>query len=125
LLDAAHNPDGAEALARHVRSLGLAPSAIALVFGALGDKDWAGMLDAIAPLASTRIYVSPQGGSRSAVDPAALAARCAGTIAPSIAGALSHTTEEISLVVVAGSLVLVGEARALLLGLPRDPPVAL
>ena len=28
-------------------------------------------------------------------------------------------------VVVAGSLVLVGEARALLLGLPRDPPVAL
>jgi hypothetical protein len=29
------------------------------------------------------------------------------------------------LVVIAGSLALVGEARALLLGLPRDPPVAL
>jgi len=28
-------------------------------------------------------------------------------------------------VVVAGSLYLVGEARALLLGLPRDPPVAM
>jgi dihydrofolate synthase/folylpolyglutamate synthase len=126
LLDAAHNPDGAEALARHVRSLGVAPNAIALVFGALGDKDWAGMLDVIAPLASTRVYLAPLGGSRSAVDPTALAARWAGAIAPSVAEALSRATESgVSLVVIAGSLVLVGEARALLLGLPRDPPVAL
>jgi folylpolyglutamate synthase/dihydropteroate synthase len=29
------------------------------------------------------------------------------------------------LVVVCGSILLVGEARAVLLGLPRDPPVAL
>src|ERR1700722_13449000 len=46
LLHAAHNPDGAEALARHVRSLAIAPGQVALVFGTLGDKDWAGMLDA-------------------------------------------------------------------------------
>jgi hypothetical protein len=32
---------------------------------------------------------------------------------------------EAGLVVVAGSIFLVGEARALLLGLPRDPAVAL
>ncbi len=128
LLDAAHNPDGAEALARHVRSLGLASSEIALVFGALGDKDWTAMLDAIAPLADTRVYVAPQGGSRSGIDPVGLTNRHAGVVAASVAEALALARaagEQVSLAVVAGSLVLVGEARALLLGLPRDPPVAL
>ena len=127
LLDAAHNPDGAEALARHLRSLAIAPGQVALVFGTLGDKDWAGMLDAVAPLATRRVYVAPQGGSRSAIDPTALAARHAGVVAASVADALSRACEggRASRVVVAGSLVLVGEARALLLALPRDPPVAL
>ncbi len=84
------------------------------------------MLDALAPLAETRLYVGPQGGSRPAIDPAALARRHAGTATPSVLAALeSAVASGASLVVVAGSLVLVGEARALLLGLPRDPPVAL
>jgi len=127
LLDAAHNPDGAEALARHVRSLQIAPAEVALVFGALGDKDWAGMLDALAPIAATRLYVAPEGGSRSAVDPAGLAGRYPGRVVPSVGDALGLAAhgEQASLIVVAGSLVLVGEARAQLLGLPRDPPVAL
>jgi dihydrofolate synthase/folylpolyglutamate synthase len=127
LLDAAHNPDGTEALARHVRSLQIAPADVALVFGALGDKDWAGMLDALAPIAATRLYVAPEGGSRSAVDPAGLAARYPGRVVPSVREALglASRAEQASLIVVAGSLVLVGDARAQLLGLPRDPPVAL
>ncbi len=127
LLDAAHNPDGAEALARHVRSLQIAPAEVALVFGALGDKDWAGMLDALAPIAATRLYVAPEGGSRSAVDPAGLAGRYPGRVVPSVGDALGLAAhgEQASLIVVAGSLLLVGEARAQLLGLPRDPPVAL
>ena len=143
LLDAAHNPDGAGALARHVSSLGVPPARVSLVFGALGDKDWPAMLDALAPLARARIYVAPQGNSRSGADPArphrpspgrrsepvaaALArvgalsgARAAGASAAGAGDAPSP-----SLIVVAGSLVLVGEARAALLGLPRDPPVAL
>ncbi len=41
LLDGAHNPDGARALAVYVRSLGIPPEGVALVFGALADKDWA------------------------------------------------------------------------------------
>jgi dihydrofolate synthase/folylpolyglutamate synthase len=124
LLDAAHNPDGAGALARHVRSLHVPPGEVALVFGALGDKDWAAMLDAMAPFAATRVYIAPQGGSRAAIDPAELAARHHGVVASSVAEALARARGA-SLVVVAGSLVLVGEARAVLLGLPRDPPVAL
>jgi dihydrofolate synthase/folylpolyglutamate synthase len=127
LLDAAHNPDGAEALARHLGSLAVPPSEVALVFGTLGDKAWPAMLDALAPLAATRVYVAPQGGSRAAIDPALLAARHAGIAVDSVAAAISRATAErgVSLVVFAGSLVLLGEARALLLGLARDPPVAL
>ena len=126
LLDAAHNPDGAEALARHLRSLGIAPADVALVFGTLGDKDWPAMLDVLAPVAARRVYVAPQGGSRPAVDPSRLADRHPGLTAPGVAAALERASAgDSSLVVVAGSLVLVGEARALLLGLPRDPPVAL
>jgi dihydrofolate synthase / folylpolyglutamate synthase len=128
LLDAAHNPDGADALAQHVRSLAVDPADVTLVFGTLGDKDWGGMLDRLAPLARTRIYVAPDGGSRGAIDPSALSARHPGAVATSMADGLAKAREHRSgrgMVVIAGSLVLVGEARALLLGLPRDPPVAL
>jgi dihydrofolate synthase/folylpolyglutamate synthase len=127
LLDAAHNPDGAEALARHLRSLPIAPRQIALVFGTLGDKDWASMIDALAPAAMTRVYVGPQGGTRGAVDPAVLAARHDGVETASLVEAIAIARElgPPALVVIAGSLVLVGQARALLLGLPRDPPVTL
>jgi dihydrofolate synthase/folylpolyglutamate synthase len=135
LLDAAHNPDGAGALARYVQTLGVPPSACALVFGTLDDKDWAPMLDALAPLASRRFYVAPRGGARRAADPSRMAARHAGTVGPSLPAVLRTCQGEgeaaprssiaPSLVLVAGSIALVGEARSLLLGLPRDPPVAL
>ncbi|HEX8789491.1 MAG TPA: folylpolyglutamate synthase/dihydrofolate synthase family protein [Polyangiaceae bacterium] len=124
LLDAAHNPDGAEALAAHVRSLGLPPEAVTLVFGTLADKDWAPMLDTLAPLAAHRVYVAPSGASRSVVQPSAMVARHAGAISASLPEALD-ASRQARLTLVAGSLVLVGQARALLLGLPRDPPVAL
>jgi dihydrofolate synthase/folylpolyglutamate synthase len=124
LLDAAHNPDGASALAAHLGSLGVPPPDVALVFGTLGDKDWPAMLDTLAPLAARRIYVAPYGAARNAVDPRAMAARHPGVTAGSMTEALALARSS-SLAVVAGSLVLVGDARAKLLGLPRDPPVAL
>ncbi|HEY8087224.1 MAG TPA: Mur ligase family protein, partial [Polyangiaceae bacterium] len=125
LLDAAHNPDGAESLAAHVRSLRLPPAGVALVFGTLADKDWPPMLDTLAPLADRRVYVAPSGASRNVVDPHAMQARHPGEIAASVDDALASLAARPALVVVAGSLVLVGQARARLLGLPRDPPVAL
>jgi dihydrofolate synthase/folylpolyglutamate synthase len=124
LLDAAHNPDGAEALAAHVRTLGTPPEGVALLFGTLSDKDWAPMLDALAPLANSRVYVAPSGASRSAVEPSAMVARHPGAVSASLPEALD-ASRQADLTIVAGSLVLVGQARALLLGLPRDPPVAL
>ena len=123
LLDAAHNPDGAEALAAYVRGLGIAPSQATLVFAALADKDWAPMLRTLAPLADRRIYVALPGATRPAIDPAVLAAVAPGTAVPSVEAALGAARP--GLTILCGSLVLVGEARARLLGLPRDPPVSL
>jgi dihydrofolate synthase/folylpolyglutamate synthase len=136
LLDGAHNPDGAEALARHLRSLSIPPERVALVFGTLGDKDWTAMLDTLAPLAEARLYVAPP-ASRSAVDPRAMSSRHPGLVAASIEEAVQRaqlgqlgqpgrrSQRGSALCVICGSLIVVGQARALLLGLPRDPPVAL
>jgi dihydrofolate synthase / folylpolyglutamate synthase len=127
LLDAAHNPDGAAALARALAG----ERARCLVFGALADKPWQEMLDALAPLAERRVYVAPPvfaGLARAATDPAIFAARHAGETAASVPAAVERARELAGaegLVVLCGSIFLIGEARALLLGLPRDPPIAL
>jgi len=129
LLDAAHNPDGAEALARQLGSMQragtLAPSRTALIFGALADKAWPGMIDRVAPFADLRIYVRPKG--RAATDPARIAARCPGLQADSFEEALALARAQVGrdLVIVTGSIFLVGEARGKLLGILGDPAVAL
>jgi dihydrofolate synthase/folylpolyglutamate synthase len=126
LLDAAHNPDGAEALAVSLRSRGIAPSRVALVFGSMADKDYPSMLAALVPFADHRVYVAPEG--RRAVDPSAIAALSPGAVATTAEEALGLGRKSVGptgLVVVAGSIFLVGAARALLLGLPRDPAIAL
>jgi dihydrofolate synthase/folylpolyglutamate synthase len=56
LLDAAHNPDGAEALARFLDHLG---RPVDLLFGVLGDKDYAAMLGALAPRARNIVLTTP------------------------------------------------------------------
>lgn len=58
LLDAAHNPAGAAALALALRDLG---EPVDLVFGALSDKDAAGMLEALAPRATRLTLTTPPG----------------------------------------------------------------
>lgn len=46
-MDGAHNPDGAQALARHARACGFHPH---LLFGAMGDKDLTRVAQALATL---------------------------------------------------------------------------
>jgi len=130
LLDGAHNPDGAIALKESLASSGQKVSA--LVFGAMADKAWPTMLRVLAPLASTRVYVAPQGHSaratRAAADPVACSAEYPGQAARDVEGALAlarSSAGPTGLVLVCGSLYLVGNARATLLGLAQDPPVAL
>jgi folylpolyglutamate synthase/dihydropteroate synthase len=88
------------------------------------------MLDVLATIPCPRIYVAPHG--RAAADPCALAGHVEGRVATSLPEALSFAalaraaaSDPAAPVVVCGSLYLVGEARALLLDLPTDPPVAL
>lgn len=124
LLDGAHNPDGAEALVRALASSPVAPRA--LVFGALADKPWPSMLDALRPLDVPRVYVAP--GGRAPAEPEALAAVLPGTPARSLREGLAFARAAAGangLVVVSGSLYLVGAARALLLDLTPDPSVGL
>lgn len=122
LLDGAHNPDGARALVRALEGEAVG----AVVFGALQDKAWREMLGAIAEgLDAPRVYAAPPG--RAPADLEALQAIADGTMATSVAEALRAARRAAGprSVVVCGSLYLVGEARAGLLGLSRDPAVAL
>ena len=128
ILDGAHNPDGARSLVHALGEPAAAGGATpgAIVFGALADKAWASMLDVLAALPCPRIYVAPRG--RAATDPSLLAGHAPGHVAASLPEALAHARRVVkggAPVVVCGSLYLVGEARAQLLGLPEDPPVAL
>src|SRR5512140_1862804 len=121
LLDGAHNPDGAAALAAALPALH--PGApVELVFGVLSDQDHAGMLRALAPVARRLHLVAP--ASPRARAPADLVAdvRAAGgnaDVHPDLAAALAcarAAAGDGAVICVAGSLYLVGEARALLTG---------
>jgi dihydrofolate synthase/folylpolyglutamate synthase len=129
LLDGAHNVAGAEALAAHLaRSRGPKP---VLLFGAMADKDIAGIL---APLASqvAGVVATTPGVLRAAdsLDLAA-AARAQGLVAeaePEPARALEKARALAGprgLVLVSGSLYLVGEVATMLEGRATPGPVAM
>jgi dihydrofolate synthase/folylpolyglutamate synthase len=126
VLDAAHNPDGASALGSALAQQGRDPKRVALVFGAMADKDAPAMLAILAPHAAHRVYVAPEG--RRATDPARLALHLPGMVAASVSEALDQARAAVGprgTVLVTGSIFLVGAARAYLFGLPRDPAIAL
>jgi dihydrofolate synthase/folylpolyglutamate synthase len=113
LLDAAHNRDGAMALADFLRTspfLG-AP----LVFGAMRDKDVGGMLQALIPVVGALITTRP--ANARAADPVELASRGRAeapslsiTATESIAEALSVAWRLSPRIVIAGSIFLLGDA---------------
>jgi len=122
LLDGAHNPDGAAALAAALSALHPGRPA-ELVFGVLGDKDHRGMLSALAPVVRRLHLVAPRSPrARPVVEVAALAAGMGlqadlhGGVGEAIACARAAAAAAGAPVVVAGSLYLVGEARGLLGG---------
>lgn len=121
ILDGAHNPDGAAALVSALANASIG----AVVFGALADKSWREMLAVVRGIAAPRVYVAP--GGRAPAPLEALATLAEGTSAASVGEGLRMARRMAStkVVVVCGSLYLVGDARAQLLRLPRDPVVAL
>jgi len=125
VLDGAHNPAGARALARSLRELfGEAP--LTLVLGLSHDKDAAGILAALAPLA-TRLVLTRASNDRAADPHALVAALPTGAppaeIAESAAQALRVAMQipHTPIVCVAGSLYLLGDVLMLLAGEPDKP----
>jgi dihydrofolate synthase/folylpolyglutamate synthase len=115
LIDAAHNPAGARALASHLNDIGW--SRVTLLFGAMHDKDVAGMLEAVGPRCGA-IVCTTTPNPRAL--PAAKLARLAQRFAPSVeaiddpAVALERALERRRPVVAAGSIFLIGPLRDIL-----------
>jgi dihydrofolate synthase/folylpolyglutamate synthase len=116
LLDGAHNPAGAAALAEALDDLGIRRPTI--VFGAMRTKKVQAVLRALAPLEPRFIFTAVD--DPGAHDPATLGqawqsvSRTAARTAPDPAAALAMASGDP--VVVAGSLYLVGAIRGMLTG---------
>ncbi|HTB10872.1 MAG TPA: folylpolyglutamate synthase/dihydrofolate synthase family protein [Bryobacteraceae bacterium] len=114
ILDGAHNPAGARALARYLERF-YAGRKIWMIYGAMRDKAVEEIAGILFPLASELILTAPDNAR--ALRPEALyeiAGR--GQIAPTISAALDRVragASEDDVVIITGSLFLVGEARAL------------
>ncbi len=121
ILDGAHNPDGAAALAAALPLL-YPGRPVELVFGVLADKDHAGMLSVLAPGVRRLHLVAPDSPrARPPETYRGLAASFAKPVDqhPSCATAIDcarRATYPGGVTCVAGSLYLVGEARKLLVG---------
>jgi dihydrofolate synthase/folylpolyglutamate synthase len=135
LLDGAHNPDGAAALAAAYDELApfLAPGRPTLLLAAMGDKDVPGIIGALAgspALARAHVVTTTIESPRalSAGDLAlaweAVAGGRARTAPDPVAALEAALAQGDGPVVVAGSLYLVGAVRGLLVDDPelRDPP---
>lgn len=121
VLDGGHNPDALRRVGREIRQLE-AGRRLIVVFGLMADKDVEACLAGLRAMDPAEVVFTAAGGSRPA-RPELLAAAWGG-------GEVSHSPEEAAsraielagpqgLVVVCGSLYLVGELRPILLDRPR------
>ncbi len=125
LFDAAHNASGCLTLASYLHELEF-PGRVVLLFGAMRDKDHRRMLSAFDGLVARRVYAAPS-VHRSA-RPERLARIRLGTVARSVRDAVARAKRAAGpdgLVVTAGSIFLVSEARALVTNARTDPPIAM
>jgi dihydrofolate synthase/folylpolyglutamate synthase len=128
LFDAAHNLDGCESLVRYLTSedhfVRRRGASRVLVFGAMSDKDYGGMLRVLAPVFDRVVLCEP--AIRRAASYAKLRKHVRGERAKDVADALARARRAAGArgeIVVAGSIFLVAEARARVLGRRSDPPI--
>jgi dihydrofolate synthase/folylpolyglutamate synthase len=122
ILDGAHNPHGAAALAEALRERGERP---VLVVAVSADKDVAAIAAALAPCVGAVVATRYQQDRALAPDALADVFRRAAVAqvaaAPDLRAALVEAQRQGAPIAIAGSLFIVGEARSLLLGAPTDP----
>lgn len=122
IVDGAHNPAGARALASYLDDVH--PGGLPLVFGAMRDKSLEEMLTALAPRARPLVLTHAPGGRAAA--PADLAGVLAAShpgmavlVEPDVGAALELAWDHGRTIAVAGSLYLAGDVLARL-GAPVD-----
>lgn len=124
LLDGAHNPAGALALADALTAYGTRTKI--LVLGMMEDKDLHGVLQPLLQQVQQVITVSP--AQDRAIPATELAASCRASGIPAVAeesaaaglAAAQTAAKPGDLIIAAGSLFLVGELKALLAGIPFE-----
>ncbi|GJG88557.1 dihydrofolate synthase [Gemmatimonadetes bacterium T265] len=122
LFDVAHNPDGARALRGTLEALSAADDAprrpITALVGVLADKDWRGVLDALAPAVDAFVLTTPPTAPAGRVwDLSAVAAHAAArgyvaAVEPDFDAALASVDARAGTAVVTGSFHTVGDAMA-------------
>jgi dihydrofolate synthase/folylpolyglutamate synthase len=128
-LDGAHNPQAADALAAHLTALSArrgsaAPGCLILVAGMMRDKDRKGVLSRLAFVPGVSQLVVTSAAHPRAADPLELARDCEGlgvpvAVRPTVAEAFAHARSLAGpddTICVTGSLLVVGEAKAVLDG---------
>ena len=133
IVDGAHNAASARRLAEALAEL-CSGRRLTLVLGTLADKDLTGIVEALAPLAAEVITVQadlPRARDAAeialAFEKAGVPARAGGSVAAGLREALAvvrqahHERQASDAICVAGSLYVVAEARAALLGITQEP----
>lgn len=124
ILDAAHNEDGLQALLSALREARVG----AVVFGASSDKDLAAMGPLVAAMAPAGRRFATAATTARAASAAELATRIGGEAVPDPLVALSRARSRCApgeAVVVCGSIFLIAELRAALLGIDAEPIMTL
>jgi dihydrofolate synthase/folylpolyglutamate synthase len=117
LFDVAHNPDGAAALAAALPALG-APRPVHALVTVLADKDWRGILAALAPAVERFVLsVAPTAPGNRVWHPAEAAAFAAAhgwpaEVVDDFDAALARATAGAGTVLITGSFHTVGDAMA-------------
>lgn len=119
LIDAAHNPAGAAALASYLQDTNA--GRLPIIIAAMADKDLPGMIGPLVPLASRFVATTvPNARARSAeqlaADIRALAPAVPVDVEPSPEAAVRSTLAHAPRAVAAGSIYMIGPLRATLIG---------
>jgi dihydrofolate synthase/folylpolyglutamate synthase len=129
-LDGAHNPASARQLASLLREMKPDFRNLVLVIGVLGDKDVRGILAELVPLADRVVVTRPEYSRALEVQTLAAETRtfhaavsAAQTVRDAIAAALDGAAPD-DLIVVTGSLYVVGDARAILVSAGPAGPLS-